>query len=99
MYKRQAPSKEKFLNSFEQKENLRLDVFINYLRNKECLGKDISFGEIKECSNELKCEVYCSYNVSQEDIDDGELSEEIMYAYFNKINGRIYLNRIEFGGR
>lgn len=93
------PSKDKFSELFDRKDKINLETFINYLVNKKCLGQDISISEIEECSNSLKCEIYCSYDVTQEDIDDGELSEEIMYVYFNKTNGIITLEKLEFEGK
>ncbi|MBO0591452.1 hypothetical protein I2486_08515 [Cellulophaga sp. E16_2] len=92
-------SEEKFSTSFEKKENINLEILIDFLNNKSCLGKNISFNKSNDCSDELKFEVSCSYDVTQEDIDDGAFSEETMYIYFNKINGRIYLNKLESGGR
>ncbi|QXP53206.1 hypothetical protein [Cellulophaga sp. HaHa_2_1] len=89
-------SKEKFSTSFEKKEDINLEILIDFLNNKSCLNKNISFNKI---NNELKFEVSCFYDVTQEDIDDGAFSEETMYIYFNKINGRIYLNKLESGGR
>ncbi len=94
-----SPTEDIFFNSFYKEDNLKLNVFIDFLTNEDCLDKCISYDEIKDCMNQLKCEVYCSYDVTQEDIDDGEFSEEIMYVYFNKINGKIFLNKIEFRAR
>ncbi len=93
------PSEYEFSELFEKKGNVNLSTFNNYLLNKKCLGQEISISDVTNCSDKLKCEIYYSYNVTEEDIEEGELSEEIMFVYFNKINGMIYLNNIEFEGR
>lgn len=94
-----APSNKVFFKFFDKKEDVDLEFIIGYLKSKDCLDKKISVNKINNCTNELKSEVYCSYNITQEEEEDGELSEETLYLYFKKNNGIIYLNKLESEGR
>lgn len=94
-----TPSKKEFLKHFDKKEDINLEFIIDYLKSQDCLNKNISINKIDNCVDELKCEVYCSYNITQEEKDDGELSEQTLYIYFNKKNGIISLNKLESEGR
>ncbi|WP_406771356.1 hypothetical protein [Tenacibaculum maritimum] len=93
------PSKENFSKYFKNKENISLDFIISYIKSRDRLNQNIMINKINDNTDKLKCEIYCYYNLSQEETDDGELSEETLYVYFNKINGRIYLNKLESEGR
>ncbi len=94
-----VPTKDNFFNNFDKKENISVEYIVSYLKSTDCLNQNISITKINDCTDELKCEIYCSFNLTQDEKDDGELSEETLYIYFNKINGKIYLNKLESEGR
>ncbi len=95
---------KKFAENGDKKETFNVDneldlnIILDYIKDKQC-KKTISFSDIPNCTKELKCEIYCSFNRTREELDEGELGEEILYLYFKKNRGEISLYKLESSGR
>ncbi|WP_158978830.1 hypothetical protein [Cellulophaga sp. L1A9] len=83
---------------FNIDNDINIDVISNYIKDVKC-KKTISFSNILDCTDNLKCEIYCSFNRTSEELDEGELGEEILYLYFKKHRGKISLYKLESSGR
>lgn len=70
----------------------------DFMTDSKC-HKTVTFTDISNCPDELVCEVYCYFNRTQEELDEDEYSEEIMYLYFKKINNQISLYKLEGSAR
>lgn len=70
----------------------------NFIKDSNC-KKTISITDISNCADEVKCEIYCFFKRSQEELDEGELNEEILHLYFKKKFGVLEIYKIESSGK